>query len=39
LQRQINGLLTSDLPPELALARAQEQSDLILRATGARATP
>ena len=35
LQRQINGLLASDLRPELALARAQRQSDLILRAAGA----
>jgi multiple sugar transport system substrate-binding protein len=37
LQRQINGLLASDLPPEVALARAQRQSDLIVRATRAEA--
>jgi len=37
LQRQINGLLSSDLPPERALARAQRQSDLVVRASGAEA--
>ena len=37
LQRQINALLTSDLPPERALARAQRQSDLVVRASGAEA--
>lgn len=35
LQRQINGLLASDRPTEVALARAQRQSDLIVRAAGA----
>jgi hypothetical protein len=34
LQRQINGLLTTDLPPATALARAQRQSDLVVRAMG-----
>jgi multiple sugar transport system substrate-binding protein len=37
LQRQINGLLTSAQPPELALGRAQRQSELIVRAAGAQA--
>jgi multiple sugar transport system substrate-binding protein len=34
LQRQINGLLTSDLPVEVALSRAQRQSERIVRAMG-----
>lgn len=34
LQRQINGLLTTDLAPATALARAQRQSDLVVRAMG-----
>jgi multiple sugar transport system substrate-binding protein len=35
LQRQINGLLTSDQPPRVVLERAQRQSDLVVRAMGA----
>lgn len=34
LQRQVNGLLTSDQAPDVALARAQRQSDLVVRAMG-----
>ncbi|MEB3257834.1 MAG: extracellular solute-binding protein [Cyanobacteriota bacterium] len=39
LQRQGNALLTSTLSPEVALARAQRQSELILRAAGASTDP
>ncbi|MBM5815958.1 MAG: ABC transporter substrate-binding protein [Cyanobacteria bacterium K_Offshore_surface_m2_239] len=39
LQRQINGLLTSSEAPAIALGRAQGQSDQILRAMGALASP
>ena len=39
LQRQGNALFTSDLSPEVALARAQRQSELILRAAGASTAP
>ncbi|MFY7696857.1 MAG: ABC transporter substrate-binding protein [Cyanobium sp.] len=35
LQRQGNALFTSNLSPEVALARAQRQSDLLVRAAGA----
>jgi len=35
LQRQINGLLASDLQTEMALAKAQRQSELVIRAAGA----
>jgi multiple sugar transport system substrate-binding protein len=35
LQRQVNGLLTSNEAPAVALARAQGQSEQILRAMGA----
>jgi multiple sugar transport system substrate-binding protein len=34
LQREINGLLSSDGPPEVALTRAQRQSERIVRAMG-----
>jgi multiple sugar transport system substrate-binding protein len=34
MQRQINGLLTSNLPAEVALSRAQRQSERIVRAMG-----
>jgi multiple sugar transport system substrate-binding protein len=39
LQRQGNALFTSDLSPEVALARAQRQSDLLVRAAGAPTAP
>jgi multiple sugar transport system substrate-binding protein len=39
LQRQGNALLTSNLSPDVALARAQRQSDLIVRAAGAATVP
>lgn len=39
LQRQGNALFTSDLSPEVALARAQRQSDLLMRAAGAPTAP
>lgn len=39
LQRQLNALLTSDLEPERALARAQQQSQLITQSAGATASP
>jgi multiple sugar transport system substrate-binding protein len=35
LQRQVNGLLSTGIAPATALARAQRQSELILRAAGA----
>jgi hypothetical protein len=38
LQRQVNGLLTSSEAPAAALARAQGQSEQILRAMGASAS-